>query len=89
MLLDINKLTHEMLSEHVSLDSWTAMFNEANQSVSSPHGRITLHIFWELHYDFLPNFCYNSTTDRYIHTSGIASPIMICFEEHLELYIHV
>jgi cytoplasmic FMR1 interacting protein len=66
MLLDINKLTHQMLSEHVCLDSWTAMFNEANQSVSSPHGRITLHIFWELHYDFLPNFCYNSTTDRFI-----------------------
>ena len=65
MLLDINKLTHHMLSEYVSLDSWSAMFNEANQSVSSPHGRITLHIFWELHYDFLPNFCYNSTTDRY------------------------
>ena len=73
MLLDINKLTHQMLSEHVSLDSWTAMFNEANQSVSSPHGRITLHIFWELHYDFLPNFCYNSTTDRYIYIGNMKS----------------
>ena len=65
MLLEINKLTHQMLAEHVSLDSWEPMFAEANQAVSSPHGRITLHIFWELHYDFLPNFCYNSTTDRY------------------------
>ena len=67
MLLNINKLTHQMLSEHVCLDPWDSMFNEANQSVSSPHGRITLHIFWELHYDFLPNFCYNSRTDRYVH----------------------
>lgn len=53
-----------MLSEHIKLDPYDAMFAEVNQSVTSPHGRITLHIFWELHYDFLPNFCYNSTTDR-------------------------
>ncbi len=66
ILLEINKLTHQMLSEHVTLDPWESMFRESNHSVTSPHGRITLHIFWELHYDFLPNFCYNSTTDRYI-----------------------
>ena len=64
MLLGINKVTHQMLSEHVIMDPWESMFRESNQSVASPHGRITLHIFWELHYDFLPNFCYNSTTDR-------------------------
>ena len=64
MLLEINRLTHQMLAEQVPLDPWESMFAEANQAVSSPHGRITLHIFWELHYDFLPNFCYNSTTDR-------------------------
>lgn len=64
ILLDINRLTHEMLSEHVLLDSFDSMIREANQAVSSPHGRITLHIFWELIYDFFPNFCYNSTTDR-------------------------
>ena len=53
-----------MISEYVVLDSFEAMFREANQAVSSPHGRITLHVFWELIYDFIPNFCYNSTTDR-------------------------
>lgn len=63
-LLEVNKLTHKMLAEHVPLDPWEAMFAEANHAVSSQHGRITLHIFWELHYDFLPNFCYNSSTDR-------------------------
>lgn len=40
------------------------MLREANQAVSSVHGRITLHTFWELIFDFIPNFCYNSTTDR-------------------------
>ncbi len=70
MLLEVNRLTHQMLLEYVELDPFESMFKEVNQAVSSPHGRITLHIFWELHYDFLPNFCYNSTTDRctYIHT---------------------
>ena len=64
ILLEVNRLTHKLLSEHVQLNPWDAMLREVNQAVSSPHGRITLHIFWELHYDFLPNFCYNSTTDR-------------------------
>lgn len=66
VLLEINRLTHKLLSEHTCLDPFEALFREVNQSVSSPHGRVTLHIFWELHYDFLPNFCYNSTTDRFI-----------------------
>jgi len=66
ILLEINKVTHQLLSEYVDLDRWETIFREVNQAVSSPHGRITLHIFWELHYDFLPNFCYNSTTDRFI-----------------------
>ena len=27
-------------------------------------GRITLHVFWELNYDFLPNYCFNAATNR-------------------------
>ena len=41
------------------------MLLEANHSVSTPYGRITLHIFWELNYDLLPNYCFNGATDRY------------------------
>ncbi len=63
-LLDINQLTHNMLSEHVVMDSYESMLREANHAVSSPHGRVALHIFWELIYDFIPNFIYNSSTDR-------------------------
>ena len=54
-----------MLGEYIVLDPFDALLREANQAVSSVHGRITLHVFWELIYDFIPNFCYNSTTDRY------------------------
>ena len=65
--MEINRLTHTLLMDHVTLDPFPVMLNEANQAINSPHGRITLHMFWELHYDFLPNFCYNSTTDRLVY----------------------
>lgn len=63
-LLDINRLTHKLLSKFLTLDSLDAMFREANHNVSAPYGRITLHVFWELNYDFLPNYCYNGSTNR-------------------------
>jgi cytoplasmic FMR1 interacting protein len=27
-----------------------------------------LHIFWELTYDFLPHYCYNGSTNRFVKT---------------------
>ncbi|XP_051985982.1 cytoplasmic FMR1-interacting protein 1 homolog [Xyrauchen texanus] len=67
-LLDINRLTHKLLSMYLTLDSMDAMFREANHNVSAPYGRITLHVFWELNYDFLPNYCYNGSTNRFVRT---------------------
>ena len=66
MLLDICKLTHELLSKYISLPNYNSMLREANHAVSAPYGRITLHVFWELYYDFLPNYCFNSSTNRYV-----------------------
>uniref|UniRef100_A0A493SS99 Uncharacterized protein n=1 Tax=Anas platyrhynchos platyrhynchos TaxID=8840 RepID=A0A493SS99_ANAPP len=63
-LIEINKMTHKLLSRYMTLDSFDAMFREANHNVSAPYGRITLHVFWELNYDFLPNYCYNGSTNR-------------------------
>ncbi|XP_016120929.1 cytoplasmic FMR1-interacting protein 1 homolog, partial [Sinocyclocheilus grahami] len=65
-LLDINRMTHKLLSKFLTLDSIDAMFREANHNVSAPYGRITLHVFWELNYDFLPNYCYNGSTNRWV-----------------------
>ncbi|XP_035170928.1 cytoplasmic FMR1-interacting protein 1 isoform X4 [Oxyura jamaicensis] len=67
-LIEINKLTHKLLSRYMTLDSFDAMFREANHNVSAPYGRITLHVFWELNYDFLPNYCYNGSTNRFVRT---------------------
>uniref|UniRef100_UPI00358E9EC8 cytoplasmic FMR1-interacting protein 2-like isoform X1 n=1 Tax=Myxine glutinosa TaxID=7769 RepID=UPI00358E9EC8 len=67
-LLEVSRLTHRLLSRHLSLDSFDAMFREGNHNVSAPYGRITLHVFWELNYDFLPNYCYNGSTSRFVRT---------------------
>ena len=63
-LLDVNRLAHQLMSTFVKLIPFKNMLGEANHSVSAPYGRITLHVFWELNFDFLPNFCYNSSTSR-------------------------
>ncbi|KAL8601614.1 hypothetical protein ACOMHN_003880 [Nucella lapillus] len=65
-LLECNRLTHRMLGKFLTLDDFDAMLLEANHSVSAPYGRITLHIFWELNYDLLPNYCYNGATNRFV-----------------------
>ena len=66
-LMECNQLTHKLLSQYLSLNDFDAMFREANHNVSAPYGRITLHVFWELNYDFLPNYCYNAATNRSVN----------------------
>ena len=63
-LIECNKLTHKLLGEYLTLNDFDAMLREANHNVSAPYGRITLHVFWELNYDFLPFYCYNAATNR-------------------------
>lgn len=70
-LLQVNRLTHKLLSKWLALDEYDAMFREANHNVLAPYGRITLHVFWELNYDFLPNYCYNAATNRYNYVTNI------------------
>ncbi|KAK6173555.1 hypothetical protein SNE40_016982 [Patella caerulea] len=67
-LVECNRLTHKLLSKYLSLNDFDAMMREANHNVSAPYGRITLHVFWELNYDFLPNYCYNAATNRFVKT---------------------
>lgn len=70
-LLQVNRLCHKLLSKHLALDDYDAMFREANHNVLAPYGRITLHVFWELNYDFLPNYCYNAATNRYNSNASV------------------
>ena len=51
------------------LDDFDDMYREANHNVLAPYGRVTLHVFWELNYDFLPHYCYNAANNRYTSTN--------------------
>uniref|UniRef100_A0A1I8BTR6 Cytoplasmic FMR1-interacting protein n=1 Tax=Meloidogyne hapla TaxID=6305 RepID=A0A1I8BTR6_MELHA len=67
-LLEVNHLCHRLLNENLgSLANFNDLFSEANRQVSSQNGRITLHIYSELNDDLFPNFCYNTTTKRFIN----------------------
>jgi len=74
-LLECNRIAHKLLSEYMCLNEFDAMFREANHNVSAPYGRITLHVFWELNYDFLPNYCYNAATNRSATDTHMSSPL--------------
>ena len=65
-MIEINRLTHKLLSEYLCIDPFENILHEANQSVTNNIGRITGHVIWELNYDFLPNFCYNASTERFV-----------------------
>lgn len=67
-LIECNRLAHKLLRQYLTMNDFDAMFREANHNVSAPYGRITLHVFWELYYDFLPNYCYNAATNRFVKT---------------------
>lgn len=77
-LLQMNRLCHKLLSKWLALDDFDCMFREANHNVLAPYGRITLHVFWELNYDFLPNYVYNAATNRFTKYKGqisLSAPI--------------
>jgi len=64
------RFTYNLLSQYFMLDPWDSILNEVNESTSivSFHGRIVLHVIFELVYDFGPNWNYNSITERFVRT---------------------
>uniref|UniRef100_A0A915AC39 Cytoplasmic FMR1-interacting protein n=1 Tax=Parascaris univalens TaxID=6257 RepID=A0A915AC39_PARUN len=71
-LLDANRVCHRLLREHLhSISDFSDLLLEANHNVSAPYGRITLHVFWELNYDLIPNYCYNGSTHRFVKSKHL------------------
>ncbi|KAG6466977.1 hypothetical protein ZIOFF_075218 [Zingiber officinale] len=70
-LLDVLKLTHQLLSEVLELDSFTMMLNEMQESLSlvSFSSRLSSQIWAEMQNDFLPNYILCNTTQRFIRSS--------------------
>ncbi|XP_021955004.1 cytoplasmic FMR1-interacting protein isoform X2 [Folsomia candida] len=72
-LMSVNRLTHKLLKKSLpGLDDFEWMLREANHNILAPYGRITLHVFCELNYDFLPNYCYNAATGRFVRALGLS-----------------
>ena len=63
-LLEVNRMSHRLMSEHFEMSSFEMLLDEANERISSDYGQITLHLFSEIIEDFLPSYCYNSSTER-------------------------
>ncbi|KAJ3384847.1 Cytoplasmic FMR1-interacting protein 2 [Lobulomyces angularis] len=67
-LLKSTKMTHEMLSELLTLDSFADILAEVDERLAlhSNGGRIAQHIIQEFIDDFIPNSAFNSTTNRFV-----------------------
>lgn len=66
-LLENNRLTHHLLSEQLKLDPFEEMLAEKNQSVNNPIlNRTTMFVFSEICTDVIPNFAFNSGSQRFV-----------------------
>ncbi|KAJ3209046.1 Cytoplasmic FMR1-interacting protein 2 [Dinochytrium kinnereticum] len=65
------KKSHELMSKRLKLDCFDDIFAEVNESLSltQKHGRILTHICSELINDVVPNFCYETSTNRFVRSS--------------------
>lgn len=78
-MIHVNRICHKLLSKWLALDDFECMMKESNHNVLAPYGRITLHVFVELNYDFLSNYCYNAATNRFVR-----SKVQISFAQALQ-----
>lgn len=69
-LLDVLKLTHQLISENLDMDSFTLMLNEMQENLSlvSFSSRLASQIWTEMQNDFLPNYLLCNTTQRFIRS---------------------
>ena len=70
-VVKVYRLTHKLFSKHLAMDDFDDMYREANHNVLASYGRVTLHVFWELNYDFLPHYCYNAAINRFVKCRDI------------------
>ncbi|CAM8960325.1 unnamed protein product [Rhodiola kirilowii] len=74
-LINIMKLTHELLSKDLLIDSFDLMMNEMQENVSlvSFSSRLATQFWTEMQNDFLPNFILCNTTQRFVRSSKVSS----------------
>eukprot|EP00298_Acanthocystis_sp_HF-20_P017614 c21787_g1_i2.p1 GENE.c21787_g1_i2~~c21787_g1_i2.p1 ORF type:complete len:1018 (+),score=516.57 c21787_g1_i2:1069-4122(+) len=76
-LLKVTKEAHRLISKHLSIDEFDQTFIEINEAIARPsHSRTALHVFAEICQDFLPNFAYNTTSERFVvSTHMVRKPV--------------
>ncbi|XP_068666012.1 protein PIR [Aristolochia californica] len=72
-LLDILKLAHQLLSEHLTIDPFNLMLSEMQENISlvSFSSRLASQIWTEMQNDFLPNFILCNTTQRFVQSPKV------------------
>eukprot|EP00808_Paulinella_micropora_P032344 g67638.t1 len=68
LLLENVKLTHSLLKDILTVDPWEKMIKEINEDVTIGvfRGRILWHSFSEIVTDLVPNFVFNSSSNRFV-----------------------
>ena len=66
-LIQNNRIAHSLLSECLELDPFDQILAVANKNVEQAQmSRIMLHVFNELCSDVIPNYTFNSSTQRFV-----------------------
>nr|PNR59501.1 hypothetical protein PHYPA_002292 [Physcomitrium patens] len=70
-LVEVLRLTHELISEHIAIDPFNLMMGEISETISlvSFSGRLASQVLLELQNDFFPNFMLCTTTQRFVRSS--------------------
>ena len=71
-LVSVSRLMHrQLVRDGLQLDAFDEMFSEMNDDtvVGQFRNRVLYHVLAELLGDVLPNFVYNSTTDRFVRAA--------------------
>ncbi|KNA11936.1 hypothetical protein SOVF_130140 [Spinacia oleracea] len=74
-LVNILKHAHKLLSEDLTIDSFSLIFSEMQENISlvSYSSRLAYQIWTEMQNDFLPNFILCNTTQRFVRSPKMSS----------------
>uniref|UniRef100_A0A803KNN6 CYRIA/CYRIB Rac1 binding domain-containing protein n=1 Tax=Chenopodium quinoa TaxID=63459 RepID=A0A803KNN6_CHEQI len=74
-LVNILKHAHKLLSEDLTIDSFSLIFSEMQENISlvSYSSRLAYQIWTEMQNDFLPNFILCNTTQRFVRSPKSSS----------------
>ncbi|KAJ3091316.1 Cytoplasmic FMR1-interacting protein 2, partial [Quaeritorhiza haematococci] len=90
-LIESARTTHKLLSRYLALDPFEDMLVEMDEAAScvALNGRILTHTVQEIIDNLVPNFCYNSVTERFIKSPvQTVEPSRPSFTKAPPMYLH-